>query len=73
MKFKIFAETSLFPCSWGYNFVGNVIGIILIDIKQMVVYMGYKFVDKGHKQTQQTLAPHEQWWIYISKQNSGYY
>lgn len=39
MKFKIFAETSLFPCSWGYNFVGNVIGIILIDIKQMVVYM----------------------------------
>lgn len=35
---SMFVKSQSFSGSWGRNFVGNAIGMILIDIKQMAVY-----------------------------------
>lgn len=36
------AGSQNFPCSWGHNFVCSVMGTILMNINQMLVY---KFVE----------------------------
>lgn len=57
----MFVGAQIFPCSWGLNFVGTCsrLGIILVNIKQMLLYTfaKYKFVGKGFQRKPRTFAP----------------
>lgn len=50
--------TKFFSRSWGRNFVGSVIEIILINIKQMFVYA---FVWDVNSRARNTHESHEHW------------
>lgn len=63
-----------FPGSWRRNFVGSVIRIILINIKQMIVHVYNKFVwmeihGQGLPTMPRTLVPHEQRWFHSTFRN----
>lgn len=70
---SMFVDSQIFSGSWGRNIIGSVIGIILINIKKMLVYVcwwGCKFVGKGSPKKPQTLVPHEQWWLFTGKKRT---
>lgn len=48
----MFVSSQHFPCSRGHGFVGSVIDIILINIKQIIVYnfLGMYIVNIGPPQ-----------------------